>query len=57
MTVHLLKGPRGLLGLLFGAGWVETLCGIEIPAGNGPDHGVSVDCPECQRLDQKRPLF
>jgi hypothetical protein len=56
MATHLLKGPRGLLAL-FGSGWVETLCGMEVPAGNGPDRGVQPDCPECQRLNQRRPLF
>lgn len=56
MATHLLKGPRGLLGL-FGVGWVETLCGVEIPAGNGPDRGSDVTCPECQKLNERRPLF
>jgi hypothetical protein len=31
MARHEINGSRGLLGL-FGVGWVETKCGMEVPA-------------------------
>jgi hypothetical protein len=38
----------GLFASLLGVGWVETVCGIQVPAANG-DCFEEVDCPACRQ--------
>ena len=53
MARHETKDGPGLLGWL-GIGWVETKCGIEVPARNGPDRGEPVDCPDCKKVGETK---
>jgi hypothetical protein len=59
MAVHYLNGPRGLGALIFGTGWVDTVCGTQVPAGNGPVQ-QDADCRDCKAIvnnDQPRGYF
>jgi hypothetical protein len=56
MATHYLKGS-GVFAGLFGVGWVETLCGTEVPAKNGPDSADSLDCRKCAELHDGSKLF
>lgn len=57
MARHELKGSRSISNILFGTGWVETKCGIEVPAANGPDRGEPVTCQDCQHSDEPKLFF
>lgn len=54
MARHEIKGSRSLSALIFGTGWVETQCGMEVPAGNGPDRGEPVDCQGCRQASEPK---
>jgi hypothetical protein len=58
MATHYLRST-GFLASIFGIGWAETLCGSQVPSGNGPVDDPA-DCSECINVanggpDRNRP--
>jgi hypothetical protein len=53
MARHVAKNV-GLFSALFGIGWVETECGMELPAANGDNSKEPITCLECKNADEPK---